>query len=549
MLLPVEIARHRHVDQHLRVQDQIGGQLGERAAQLTHCVQHLERGHDAVAGGVLVEADYVSRVLAAQLPAPVAQQLEHVAIADAGARERDAEPGHRLLEGVIRHQGAGDAGQRFFRRAMLGDGVKQLVAVISAPRIIDDQDAVAVAVQSDPQIGGLIFHLAYQAVGRSGARSLVDIEAVGLDADRDDVGAELMENVRRDVVGRAMRAVDDDLHALQVELRREGGFAELDIAPAGIVDAARASQPGGLIAAHRPRHLFLDRRFGAVGQLEAVARKELDAVIGIRVVISASHNPYPDNGIKFFSGDGFKLPDGTEAAIEEQMARPMGCNEAARLGRARRVDDAGGRYIEFCKSTFPAELDLKGMKVVVDCAHGAAYNVAPHVFHELGADVVPIGVKPDGLNINEASGATSPGSLLSEVKNQAADLGVALDGDGDRVLIVDDAGRAYDGDQLLSAVAKHRAAKKTLPGVAGTLMTNYAFEKAMARLGVPFARARVGDRYVLELLRDKGWELGGENSGHIICLDKHTTGDGIVSALQVLHATRRSEERRVGKGR
>src|SRR5947208_669997 len=232
------------------------------------------------------------------------------------------------------------------------------------------------------------------------------------------------------------------------------------------------------------------------------------------VVISASHNPYPDNGIKFFSGDGFKLPDATEAAIEEQMERPMGCNEAARLGRARRVDDAGGRYIEFCKSTFPAELDLKGMKIVVDCAHGAAYNVAP-----------------DGLNINEASGATSPDSLVSEVKDQAADLGVALDGDGDRVLIVDDAGRAYGGDQLLYAVAKHRAAKKTLPGVAGTLMTNYAFEKAMARLGVPFARARVGDRYVLELLRDKGWELGGENSGHIICLDKHTTGDGIVSAL------------------
>jgi phosphoglucosamine mutase len=256
------------------------------------------------------------------------------------------------------------------------------------------------------------------------------------------------------------------------------------------------------------------------------------------VVISASHNPYPDNGIKFFSGDGFKLPDGTESAIEAQMERPMGCNEAASLGRARRVDDAGGRYIEFCKSTFPAELDLKGMKIVVDCAHGAAYNVAPHVFHELGADVVSIGVKPDGLNINEAFGATSPESLVAEVKNQSADLGIALDGDGDRVLIVDAAGRAYDGDQLLYAVARHRAAKKTLPGVAGTLMTNYAFEKAMTRLGIPFARARVGDRYVLELLRDKGWDLGGENSGHIICLDKHTTGDGIVSALQVLHAMR-----------
>jgi phosphoglucosamine mutase len=258
------------------------------------------------------------------------------------------------------------------------------------------------------------------------------------------------------------------------------------------------------------------------------------------VVISASHNPYPDNGIKFFSGDGFKLPDGTESAIEAQMERPMGCNEAASLGRARRVDDAGGRYIEFCKSTFPAELDLKGMKIAVDCAHGAAYNLAPHVFHELGADVAAIGVKPDGFNINDAFGATSPKSLIGEVSLQNADLGIALDGDGDRVLIVDNAGRSYDGDQLLFAIARHRATKEKLGGVAGTLMTNFAFEKAMARLGIAFARAKVGDRYVLELMRAKGWLLGGENSGHIICLDKHTTGDGIVSALQVLHAMRES---------
>src|SRR5437870_6418017 len=164
------------------------------------------------------------------------------------------------------------------------------------------------------------------------------------------------------------------------------------------------------------------------------------------VVISASHNPYPDNGIKFFSGDGFKLPDATEAAIEEQMERPMGCNEAARLGRARRVDDAGGRYIEFCKSSFPAELDLKGMKIVVDCAHGAAYNIAPHVFHELGADVVPIGVEPDGLNINAKTGATAPSALIQEVKNKKADLGIGLDGDADRLVMVDGAGRSYDGD-------------------------------------------------------------------------------------------------------
>jgi phosphoglucosamine mutase len=258
------------------------------------------------------------------------------------------------------------------------------------------------------------------------------------------------------------------------------------------------------------------------------------------VVISASHNPYDDNGIKFFSGDGFKLPDATEAAIERQMDEPMGCNESAQLGRARRIEDAGGRYIEFCKSTFPNELDLKGMKIVVDCAHGAAYNIAPHVLHELGAEVVAIGVKPDGFNINAASGATAPDSLKKEVAAQKADLGIALDGDADRLLIVDGAGRAYDGDQLLYAVAKHRAAKAKVLGVAGTLMTNFAFEKAMARLGIAFGRAKVGDRYVLELMREKGWLLGGENSGHLICLDKHTTGDGIVSALQVLDAMRES---------
>jgi phosphoglucosamine mutase len=252
------------------------------------------------------------------------------------------------------------------------------------------------------------------------------------------------------------------------------------------------------------------------------------------VVISASHNPYGDNGIKFFSGDGFKLPDATEAAIERQMEQPMGCNESAKLGRARRIDDAGGRYIEFCKSTFPNELDLKGMRIVVDCVHGAAYNIAPHVFHELGAEVVSLGVKPDGFNINEKN------DLPSQIKHQKADLGISFDGDADRVLMVDGAGRAYDGDQLLYAVARHRGGKEKVAGVAGTLMTNFAFEKAMARLGIPFARAKVGDRYVLELLREKGWLLGGENSGHIICLDKHTTGDGIVSALQVLDAMRSS---------
>jgi phosphoglucosamine mutase len=259
------------------------------------------------------------------------------------------------------------------------------------------------------------------------------------------------------------------------------------------------------------------------------------------VVISASHNPYPDNGIKIFSGDGFKLPDDTEAQIEAEMERPMGCNEAAKLGRVWRVDDAGGRYIEFCKSTFPNHLDLKGLKVVLDCAHGAAYDVAPHVFHELGADVVSIGVDPDGMNINDKTGATSPAALQRRVQEEKADLGIGLDGDADRVVMVDGGGRLFDGDELLYVIACHRSRRHKVGGVAGTLMTNLAFENAMKRLGIPFGRARVGDRYVLEMMREKGWELGGENSGHVICLDKHTTGDGIVSALQVLHAMRETK--------
>ncbi|MGA8049838.1 MAG: phosphoglucosamine mutase [Burkholderiales bacterium] len=260
------------------------------------------------------------------------------------------------------------------------------------------------------------------------------------------------------------------------------------------------------------------------------------------VVISASHNPYPDNGIKFFSGDGFKLPDSVEARIEQALEAPMGCNEAAKLGRARRVDDAAGRYIEFCKSTFPNELDLKGLKLVVDCAHGAAYDVAPHVFHELGAEVIRVGAEPDGFNINEGCGATAPQHLGAEVKRHGADLGIALDGDADRVLIADRAGVLYDGDQLLYAIVRHRSRKERVVGVGGTLMTNLALEQALGRLGIAFARAKVGDRYVLELLRDRGWLYGGENSGHIICLDRHTTGDGIVSALQVF-AAMRGEER------
>ncbi len=256
------------------------------------------------------------------------------------------------------------------------------------------------------------------------------------------------------------------------------------------------------------------------------------------VVISASHNPYPDNGIKFFSAAGTKLPDAVEAEIESRLEQPMGCAAPAQLGKARRVDDAAGRYIEFCKSTFPAELDLRGMRIVVDCAHGAAYHIAPKVFHELGAEVHAIGAEPNGLNINDKVGATSPQTLQQAVVTQGADLGIALDGDGDRVMMADAKGRLYDGDQLLYVIARSRLANGGLAGVVGTLMTNLGMEHALAQLGVPVVRARVGDRYVLETLIERGWKLGGENSGHIICLDRHTTGDGIVSALQVLAALR-----------
>ena len=256
------------------------------------------------------------------------------------------------------------------------------------------------------------------------------------------------------------------------------------------------------------------------------------------VVISASHNPYEDNGIKFFSADGSKLPDAVESDIEERLGSEIRCKESAKLGRARRVDDASGRYIEFCKSTFPTALDLRGMRIVVDCAHGATYHVAPHVFHELGADVETIGVEPDGFNINAKAGTTHPDALKAAVLDQKAELGIALDGDGDRVLVCDGEGRLYDGDELLYVIARERAKNGALKGVAGTLMTNLALERALEKMSVGFVRAKVGDRYVLEMLQEKSWQLGGENSGHIICLYKHTTGDGIVSALQVLSAIR-----------
>jgi phosphoglucosamine mutase len=260
------------------------------------------------------------------------------------------------------------------------------------------------------------------------------------------------------------------------------------------------------------------------------------------VVISASHNPYYDNGIKFFSSQGTKLADDVELDIEAAIGMPFVCVSSAQLGRARRIDDAAGRYIEFCKSTFPNDLDLRGMKIVVDSAHGAAYHVAPSVFHELGAEVITIGAEPNGLNINQAVGATSLKAICDKVVAESADLGIALDGDGDRLMMVDANGKSYDGDQLLYAIVASRARTETVKGVVGTLMTNLALEHALKDLGIPFERAAVGDRYVVEKLNQQGWLFGGENSGHILCLDRHSTGDGIIAALQVLAALRQCHQ-------
>src|ERR1700743_1421706 len=259
------------------------------------------------------------------------------------------------------------------------------------------------------------------------------------------------------------------------------------------------------------------------------------------VVISVSHNPYFDNGIKFFSADGNKLPDEVEAQIEQQLEQPLNCAPSEQLGKATRLGAAAGRYIEFCKSPFPANYDLHGMKLVVDCAHGAAYDVAPQVFHELGADVVPIGVAPNGFNINDGVGATAPDALMRAVRANNADLGIALDGDADRLQVVDSTGRLFNGDELLYVLVKDRIATDgKVEGAVGTLMTNMAVEVALKEVGVKFVRAAVGDRYVLEKLRENGWQLGAEGSGHILSLDRHSTGDGIVSALLVLAAMRRS---------
>jgi phosphoglucosamine mutase len=255
------------------------------------------------------------------------------------------------------------------------------------------------------------------------------------------------------------------------------------------------------------------------------------------VVISASHNPFADNGIKFFSAQGTKLPDDWELDVEAALEDAPVWVDSANLGKARRMDDAAGRYIEFCKGTCSHSFSLKGLKIVVDGANGAAYHIAPDVFHELGADIVCIGCTPDGLNINEGVGATHPQALVEAVKQHQADYGIALDGDADRLQMVDGTGRLFNGDELLYLIAADRLARDIdVPGVVGTLMTNMAVEVAFKRKGVKFVRAKVGDRYVLEEMERHGWVLGGEGSGHILVLDRHTTGDGLVSALQVLHA-------------
>ncbi len=259
------------------------------------------------------------------------------------------------------------------------------------------------------------------------------------------------------------------------------------------------------------------------------------------VVISASHNPFPDNGIKFFSAQGAKLPDAWELAVEAALQEDPVWVDSASLGKTRRLEDAAGRYIEFCKSTFPSELTLRGLKIAVDAAHGAAYQIAPMVFHELGAEVIAIGCAPDGLNINHGVGATHPQALVDAVKAHKADYGVALDGDADRLQLVDAQGRLFNGDELLYLLADDRLGRdEHVPGVVGTLMTNMAVEVALKSRGVHFVRAKVGDRYVLEELEKNHWILGGEGSGHLLALDKHTTGDGLISALQILQACVRS---------
>ncbi|HEX4045203.1 MAG TPA: phosphoglucosamine mutase [Gammaproteobacteria bacterium] len=293
----------------------------------------------------------------------------------------------------------------------------------------------------------------------------------------------------------------------------------------------------GLSAAGIDTHLLGPMPTPAIAYLTRTLRAQAG------IVISASHNPYYDNGIKFFSAQGTKLPDYIELAIEEQLEQPMTTVDSAELGKAIRVVDAPGRYIEFCKSTVSSDITLTGLKMVVDCAHGAAYHVAPNVFRELGAEVIEIGVEPNGLNINLECGATHPSVMRAAVLAQKAHLGIALDGDGDRVVMVDQHGHILDGDELLYIIAKHKQAHgKLIGGIVGTVMSNLGFEQALTQLGLEFIRVPVGDRHILNELTERKWQLGGEPSGHVVCLDATLTGDGIVTALQVLAAMRSANQ-------
>lgn len=289
----------------------------------------------------------------------------------------------------------------------------------------------------------------------------------------------------------------------------------------------------GLSAAGIDTHLLGPMPTPAIAYLTRTLRAQAG------IVISASHNPYYDNGIKFFSAQGTKLPDSIESAIEEQLEQPMTTVDSAELGKAIRVVDAPGRYIEFCKSTVSSDIILNGLKIVVDCAHGAAYHIAPNVFRELGADVIEIGIEPNGLNINLECGATHPELLHKMVLEHKADLGIALDGDGDRVVMIDHKGHILDGDELLYIIIKHKTMQGTLKGgIVGTVMSNFGLERALQDWGLPFVRVPVGDRYVINELANQHWSLGGEPSGHIVCREMTTTGDGIITALQVLAAMR-----------
>ncbi len=324
------------------------------------------------------------------------------------------------------------------------------------------------------------------------------------------VGQVLRQGARRPTV---LIGKDTRISGYMIESALEAGFASAGI---DVVLTGPLPTPG---VAYLTRALRLD----------------------LGVVISASHNPFDDNGIKFFSASGEKLPDVWEREVERAIASEQRWVGSAELGRARRLDDAGGRYIEFCKSTYSNDLTLRGLSIVVDAAHGAAYHVAPQVFHELGAEVTSIGCRPDGFNINAGFGATAPQALVDAVRSGGADYGIALDGDADRVQIVDTTGRLYNGDELLYVLAVERLAHgSAVPGVVGTLMTNLGVELALRERGIEVVRTAVGDRYVLEELVKRGWQLGGEGSGHLLALDKHTTGDGIVSALLVLQAVVRS---------